>query len=101
MTTARVHGKVAREYATSSTEVEWSCCSGMICGHARRTGVSTDGLAVYRLSGFRHPAMTGMSVVIAEDGSMVDLFHRLPVKRRCLTFPGGSTWNPITKVWEN
>lgn len=87
--TARISGPVtnAREYKCSVPEIEWSCCPGVICGHARRTGVNADGLAVYRMSGRRHPAMTGASFIVDPSGILL-AYNGNPIKRRCAMYGG-------------
>jgi hypothetical protein len=72
----------ARKYEHSVPEIQWSCCPGVICGSARRTGVTPgqDDLAVYRLSSQRHPQETGRSVVVAEDGTLLKWGPRTPVE---------------------
>ena len=89
MSVARIHGQIskAREYKCSSPEIEWSCCSGVVCGYASRTGCTADHLAAYRLSSIRHPAMTGASCIVAEDGTLLG-YNGEPIKRRCATFGG-------------
>lgn len=62
--------KLYRNYATSSPEIEWTCCKGVICGHARRQGISREGLAVYALDGFRHPELKGRAFVVEQSGSL-------------------------------
>lgn len=68
-----VHGSVekARSYATSSPMIEWQCCPGVVCGSGRRTGLdASTGIAVYRLSSFRHKDANGVHVVVDHDGTL-------------------------------
>lgn len=80
---ARIHSLIdkGRLYEVSQPEIEWTCCPGVICGHASRRGVDTKtGCAVYRLSGRRHPAMTGKEVIVQEDGTLLRLWDRSVVE---------------------
>jgi hypothetical protein len=82
---ARIHGNAdqARQYETAPPEVEWACCPGVVCGHASRNGAAADGRAVYRLSGFRHPAMTGSEVMVSVVGNvLVRLHNQQPLETR-------------------
>lgn len=89
---AHIHGNAetirkARSYKCSEPEIEWSCCNGVVCGHASRTGCNADDMPVYRLSGVRHPAMTGTHCVISDDGTLLTYIGK-PVKRRCAIYGG-------------
>lgn len=70
----------ARPYGKAESEIEWTCCPGVVCGHASRQGCDhSTGLAVYRLTGFRHPAMTGILCVVDRDGFLLRLHNLEPV----------------------
>lgn len=89
---AHIHGNTetirkARTYKCSEPEIEWSCCVGVVCGHASRTGCNADDMPVYRMSCGRHPAMAGTRVVVSEDGTLLD-YKGDAVKRRCLIYGG-------------
>lgn len=71
---AKLYGNIAqaRAYDKSAPEIEWTCCPNVICGHARRIGLDrSTGLAVYRLSSFRHANLTGASVVVGHEGEIL------------------------------